>query len=108
MSRLGAFAASFGLPLVCFLEAFLCNDISGCPVPSALHPKNLTVAKLKEEAGWPVAGLRGLINLDATGWVLAYYGLSLSLQAILPGIEAEGAELGSGGRLKYKFNGQSI
>lgn len=96
---------SFALPILCYLAAFLCNDISGCPVPSALHPRILSVAKLKEEAGWPTKGLLGLVDLETAGWTLAYYGFSLLQQAILPGAEVTGVELCSGGRLKYKFNG---
>lgn len=62
--------------------------------------------KLKDETGWPSNGLLGLVSLETAGWVLAYYGFSLVLQMILPGVEVEGVELGSGGRLKYKFNGK--
>ncbi|MCJ1244143.1 erg24, C-14 sterol reductase [Trapelia coarctata] len=99
---LGAFATSFGLPLVCYLASFLCNDIFGCPVPSALHPSTLTLEKLKQETGWP--GILGLASFKVTGWVCAYYFFSLFLQAVLPGVESEGVVLSSGGRLKYKFN----
>lgn len=106
-SRFGAFATSFGLPLVCYLATFLCNDVSGCPIPTALHPSTLTVAKLKEETGWPEDGVLGLATTRVTLWVLAYYLFSLVLQTALPGVESEGVELGSGGRLKYKFNGES-
>ena len=102
---LGAFAASLGLPLVCYLAAFLCNDVSGCPVPSALHPRSLTLNKLKEEVGWPADGILGLASFRVVGWVLAYYLLSLVLYTVLPGQEVEGPELRSGGKLKYKFNG---
>ncbi|KAL8822494.1 MAG: hypothetical protein Q9191_006770 [Dirinaria sp. TL-2023a] len=64
----------------------------------------LTITKLKEEAGWPAAGVLGLVDLETAGWVLGYYSLSLLLQVILPGTEAQGVELSSGGKLKYKFN----
>lgn len=101
--RFGAFATSFGLPLVCYLASFLCNDITGCPVPSILQPSNLTLDKLKEETGWP--GIFRLGSFKVTGFVLAYYFLSLVLQTVLPGVETEGVKLASGGRLKYKFNG---
>ena len=101
---LGAFATSFGLPLVCYLATFLCNDISGCPIPSALHPSGLTIAKLKQETGWP--GFQKLASIKVTAWVLGYYLLSLVLQAALPGVETEGVELQTGGRLRYKFNGR--
>ena len=103
----GAFATSLGLPLVCYLASFLCNEVSGCPVPSALHPSSLTIAKLKQETGWPEKGILGLGSLEVTGYVLAYYFLSLVLQVVLPGVERQGVELKSGGRLKYKFNGET-
>ena len=103
---IGAFATSLGLPLVCYLAAFLCNDVSGCPVPSTLHPRSLTLNKLKEEAGWPTDGVLGLASLTVTGWVLAYYLFGLVLYVALPGQEMEGPELRTGGKLKYKFNGK--
>ncbi|MCJ1432081.1 erg24, C-14 sterol reductase [Xylographa pallens] len=98
----GAFATSFGLPLVCYLASFLCNDIAGCPVPSVLHPSSLSLERLKQETGWP--GITGLGSFKVTGYVLAYYFLSLVLQTVLPGVERDGLRLASGGRLKYKFN----
>ena len=68
-----------------------------------LHPSSLTIEKLKQETGWP--GVVGLGSFKVTGYVLAYYFLSLVLQTVLPGVESEGLKLASGGRLKYKFNG---
>ncbi|KAL8869421.1 MAG: hypothetical protein Q9198_007891 [Flavoplaca austrocitrina] len=100
----GALVLSLGLPLVCYLAAFVCNDVSGCPIPSALHPRSLTLAKLKEEAGWPQNGIWGLASLRVSGFVLAYYLLSLVLQAALPGLVQQGVKLRSGARLEYKFN----
>ena len=104
MVSIGAFATSFGLPLVCYLAVFLCNDKTGCPVPSALHPSSLTLDKLKEETGWP--GWLGLLDAEVMMNVLGYYLFSLILHASLPGTEVEGTPLLSGGKLKYKFNGQ--
>lgn len=86
--------------------AFLCNDVSGCPVPSILHPRSLTLGKFKEEAGWPRDGFKGLASLRVTGFVLVYYFFSLVLQAVLPGVVVPGLQLRSGGRLEYKFNGR--
>ena len=106
--RIGAFATSFGLPLVCYLGSFLCNDVAGCPIPSILHPSILTLEKLKKEAGWPEDGILGLGSFKVTGFVLAYYFSSLVLQTILPGEESQGVVLTSGGRLKYKFNGNLV
>ncbi len=107
-SRLGAFGISFGLPLVTYLMTFLCNDVSGCPVPSVLHPSSLTIDKLKQDVGWPEDGLWGLTSFKVTGFVLAYYLLSLILYRVLPGEVAEGTQLPSGGKLKYKFNSMSL
>lgn len=104
ISRLGAFGISFGLPIVCYLMTFLCNDISGCPVPSVLTPSTLTLETLKQEVGWPAEGIRGLASWDVSAKVLGYYLFSLILHRVLPGEEVEGVELASGGRLKYKFN----
>ncbi|KAL9009690.1 MAG: hypothetical protein Q9173_005304 [Seirophora scorigena] len=101
---LGAFVITLGLPFICYLAAFLCNDISGCPIPSALHPRTLTLAKLRNEAGWPQDGLKGLASFRVTGFVLAYYLFSLILQAALPGLVVQGVQLRSGGRMEYKFN----
>ncbi|KAE9379205.1 Delta(14)-sterol reductase-like protein [Stipitochalara longipes BDJ] len=100
----GAFAISFGLPLAVYLATFLCNDISGCPVPSALSPSTLTIEQLKKDVGWPANGIWGLASWDVSAKVLGYYLLSMILQRVLPGIEAVGTELVSGGRLRYKFN----
>ncbi|KAL8739356.1 MAG: hypothetical protein Q9190_007847 [Brigantiaea leucoxantha] len=104
----GAFAISLGLPLVCYLVTFLCNDVAGCPVPSSLQPKSLTFAKLKEESGWPENGILGLMSFRVTSLVLAYYLFSLVLQAALPGVVTQGLPLRSGARLEYKFNGTSF
>lgn len=101
---IGALGVSFGLPIIVYLASFLCNDVSGCPVPSALSPSTLTLEKLKRDVNWPAEGIWGLFDTKVTRWVLGYYFLSLALQAALPGDTVEGVELASGGRLRYKFN----
>ena len=106
--RLGAVGISFGLPIVCYLTTFLCNDISGCPIPSILSPSTLTVDTLKREIGWPADGVLGLASWDVFMKVLGYYLLSLILHRVLPGENAMGATLSSGGRLRYKFNSTSL
>lgn len=105
--RLGAFGISFGLPILCYLFTFLCNDISGCPVPSVLSPSTITIKALKQEVGWPSNGVWGLASWDVSAKVLGYYLLSLILHRVLPGERAEGVELACGGKLKYKFNSWS-
>lgn len=87
-----------------YLSTFLCNDISGCPVPSALSPSTLTIDALKKDVGWPAEGISGLASWDVSAKVLGYYLFSLILHRVLPGEEVEGVELTSGGKLKYKFN----
>lgn len=101
---LGAFVISFGLPLVVYLCTFLCNDLTGCPVPSVLSPSNLTLSRLRYEVGWPRDGVWGLASWDVTVKVLGYYLLSAILYRILPGEVLEGTELACGGKLQYKFN----
>ena len=64
----------------------------------------MTLQKLKAQTTWPENGLAGLFEPEVLAWTLAYYGLSLVLQLLLPGVESEGIALGTGGRHKYKFN----
>jgi len=112
----GAIIISFGLPLVCYIFAFLCNDVAGTPPPSLRSPSALFTAPtlstksgwqhgldtLKRETGWP--GVGGLLNVEAVLGTLVWYGWSLLLYVVLPAQEVEGTELASGGRLKYRFN----
>ncbi|KAL2826881.1 ergosterol biosynthesis ERG4/ERG24 [Aspergillus cavernicola] len=100
----GGFAIIFGLPVLLYGFTFLCNDVSGCPAPSLLHPSTLTIDQLKEEVGWPEGGVRALYDTKVFLWVLSYYLLQLVLYVVLPGQEVEGTELACGGRLRYKFN----
>ena len=69
-----------------------------------MHPTSLTLSKLKEETGWP--GITGLGSFEVTAYVLAYYLTSMVLLTVLPGVESQGVELTSGGRLNYKLNGK--
>ncbi|KAK1775194.1 ergosterol biosynthesis ERG4/ERG24 [Copromyces sp. CBS 386.78] len=101
---IGAFAITFGLPILVHVFNLFCNDISGCPAPSLLHPKSLDLDQLKREIGWPENGVFGLFSWSATLWTLAYHALSLVQYRILPGHHVEGTELSTGGRLKYKLN----
>ena len=87
-----------------YVFAFACNDVTGCPAPSLLHPKTFDINQLKREVGWPVEGIWGLGSWKATGATLAYYALSLVLYRVLPATEAEGTVLANGGRLPYRFN----
>jgi len=93
------------LPILCYTFAFVCNDVTGCPAPSLLHPRSLTLDALKADINWP--GFAGLLNAKAFGWTLAYYASSFVLYALLPAKEVDGVELRTGGRLKYHFNGET-
>jgi delta14-sterol reductase len=104
---LGAVAFIFGLSTLIYAFTFLCNDVSGCPVPSLLNPSTLSLNKLKKEAGWPQGGIKAFFDMQVTLWVLSYYFLSLALYVFLPGEVVEGTELACKGRLRYKFNGMN-
>ncbi|KKK27187.1 delta(14)-sterol reductase [Aspergillus rambellii] len=101
---IGAFGIVFGLPVLIYAFTFLCNDVTGCPAPSLLHPSTLTLDRLKEEVAWPEGGIRAFYDTEVTLWVLSYYLLSLVLYVVLPGQVADGTELACGGKLRYKFN----
>lgn len=117
---IGASLISFGLPVACYAFAFLCNDVSGCPAPSLLSPSKLftspiyssksgwqhAVDTLAKDVGWP--GWMGLINVEGALGALGWYALSLLLYVALPAHEVNGTELRSGGKLKYRFNGESV
>ncbi|CEJ82042.1 Putative Ergosterol biosynthesis protein ERG4/ERG24 [[Torrubiella] hemipterigena] len=100
----GAAGISFGLPILCYVFTFVCNDISGCPAPSLLSPKTFSLDQLKREAGWPEDGIWGLASWKASAAMAAYYLLNLILYRVLPAQEVEGTVLATGGRLKYRFN----
>jgi hypothetical protein len=118
LPSIGAALISFGLPIGCYAFAFLCNDVTGCPAPSLLSPSKLftpstitnksgfqnALDTLATEVGWP--GFAGLLNTEAVLGTLAWYAISFLLYVVLPAQEVEGTELRSGGKLKYRFNGE--
>ncbi|ROV87193.1 hypothetical protein VSDG_09937 [Cytospora chrysosperma] len=102
---LGAAGVSFGLPILLYLFTFACNDVSGCPAPLLLDNwKTIRIEDLKREVGWPADGIHGFVSWEVTKWTLAYYLFNAALYFFLPATQAEGAELSSGGRLKYRLN----
>lgn len=102
---LGAAGVSFGLPILLYVFTFACNDVSGCPAPLLLSNwKTIQLEDLKHEVGWPTNGIQELVSWEATKWTLAYYLFNAVLYRILPATETEGADLASGGRLKYRLN----
>ena len=118
LTRPGVTLISIGLPLLCYVFAFVCNDVSGCPAPSLRSPVELFTAPLgsrmpgwwhgreilKKEVGWP--GWTGLLNVEAVAGTAFWYALSLALWAVLPAHEVAGVELVSGGKMKYRLNGR--
>lgn len=101
---MGAAGVAFGLPVLLYVFTFACNDVSGCPAPPLLSPKSIDLNELKREVGWPADGVWGLASWSVTGWTLAYYLFNAVLYRVLPATEADGVQLSSGGRLKYRMN----
>lgn len=80
--------------------------MTGCPAPALLSPQTLSWEVLKSQVPWPENGLAGFASWKATGWMVAYYLLSLLLYRVLPATEVYGTKLRESGRpLKYRFNG---
>jgi delta14-sterol reductase len=85
-----------------------CNDVSGCPAPALLEPRTLSWQKLKSQIPWPADGISGFMSWEVTGWLFAYYLLSLVLYRVLPAEHVLGTKLRESGRpLEYRFNGRS-
>src|SRR5271163_4634053 len=102
LSSPGAAAIVFGLPVLMNFFYFTCNDVFGCPAPALLDPRTLTWEKLKAQIPWPQDGIWGFASWEATGWMLAYYLLSLILYRVLPAHEVYGTKLREFDRpLKY-------
>ncbi|KAK4083684.1 uncharacterized protein Triagg1_1346 [Trichoderma aggressivum f. europaeum] len=102
---LGTSAIVFGLPVLLYFFYFTCNDVAGCPAPALLEPRSLTLAELTSQIPWPEDGIWGFASWKVSGWVAAYYLLSLVLYRLLPGQEIYGTKLRESGRpLKYKLN----
>ena len=91
------------MPLTCYAFAFGCNEISGCPAPSLLHPRDIKLEKLEREVGWP--GVLGLLNREAVLVGIGIYLYSLLSLVLLPAHEVEGVALSLGGKLSYRLNG---
>ncbi|KAK7413843.1 erg24, C-14 sterol reductase [Neonectria punicea] len=102
---LGATGIVFGLPVLMNVLFLGCNDRSGCPAPALRNFSTLSWDKLRFEISWPKNGLSGFFSWEVTGWLLAYYLLSLILYRVLPAHELYGTKLRESGRpLKYRFN----
>ncbi|RAL16217.1 ERG4/ERG24 ergosterol biosynthesis protein [Aspergillus homomorphus CBS 101889] len=102
---LGAAAITFGLPVLLYAFAFACNDVSGCPVPTLLQPRDLTWEKLKADAGLLNVSLSSFLSWKVTSVTVAYYVFGLFIWKILPAKEVHGTKLVHHDRsLLYRFN----
>ena len=97
---------SVGLPILTYTITFACNETSGCPAPSLLHPWSFRLDTLADEIGW--FGRNTIFNFKTVIATLGYYALLFFLYGILPALEVEGTELRNGHRIKYRFNGKSL
>jgi len=100
----GAFFISFILPVVVYIFAFACNDVTGCPPPSLLHPSTLTLTQLKREVGWPAEGVLGLFSWEALLATIGYVLVNAILYRVLPAEQVQGVKLRNGERLNYRLN----
>jgi delta14-sterol reductase len=103
---LGAAAITFGLPLLLYIFAFACNDLAGCPIPPLLHPRSLSLEKVKADTGLLNARMANFFSWEVTLVTVAYYIWGLLLWRILPAKQVYGTKLVHHGRpLSYRFNG---
>lgn len=104
LDSLGAAGIVFGLPVIVYSFFFFCNDISGCPAPALLGLRSLSWQSLKAQIPWP-GDFASFASWEATGWVAAYYLLSLILYRALPSQQIKGTKLRESSQsLEYRFN----
>lgn len=97
---------TFGLPVLLYVFAVSCNDLTGCPALPSVHPKPSFWGTLRVGTGWP-DGVWDFFSFRVLIAVLAYYLLSMVLWRMLPAQELYGTKLVHHGRpLKYRLNGK--
>ena len=75
--------------------------------PISRSSSGSSFASVDVQIPWPEDGIRGFASLLVTGWVLAYYLVSLVLFRMLPATEVLGTKLRESGKpLQYRFNGE--
>ena len=99
---IGVSVLTTALPVVCYALTLFCNDISGCPVPSLLHPSTFSWERLKEDVGYQ--GISTFFNFKSLAAVIGWFTFNLIQEAFLPAPIVEGTKLVSGGKLKYRMN----
>lgn len=92
----GALGISIGLPLLCNVLYFTCNE-NGCPASwSSLAPYTQMLEKTK------------LFSMQAMSVYLAWFFGLVWLDLLVPGKEVKGTTLRDGTALRYKFNGKNV
>lgn len=97
---------SIGLPACAYFMLLACNDISGCPAPSLLHPSTFTLDKFARDINW--RGPSTIFKWEAMLATVGYHLLIVLLHGIMPYTEAYGLELQKGGRIKYRMNSKLV
>ncbi|TFY76728.1 hypothetical protein EWM64_g7286 [Hericium alpestre] len=99
LGPIGAFAVTFGVPVMTYALYFGCNENSGgCPPPLSTIPDSASAA-LSNPEWW-----KGLWDPYAVKLYFGWYAFCVAAWAILPGDWVEGSQLRNGGHQKYKIN----
>lgn len=99
----GAAFVSLTVPLTLYGLYFTCSEASGgCPPPLWSIPFNFVRAV--QDKDWWLNLFDAQASIAYAGW----YAFTLVAWYILPGDWVEGTELRTGGRIKYKINGESL
>ena len=92
--------------MLLYAFAFLCNDVSGCPVPALLQPRDFTWEQFKVDTGLLNISLSSFLTWEVMLVTIAYYVFGLFLWNILPARQVHGTKLVHHDRpLSYRFNG---
>jgi delta14-sterol reductase len=95
----GAFAITFGVPILTYVLYFACNESGGCPPPiQSLYP-SLAQAVSDPAFWWK------LWDPKAFAIYYSWYAFCLVTWAILPGDWVQGTQLRNGKYQQYKING---
>lgn len=97
----GALAITLGVPFTTYALYFGCSESSGgCPPPLATIPTNVSHS-LSSPTFW-----KSLWDTQSFLMYCGWYSFCVLAWYFLPGDWVEGVQLRTGGRKKYKINGQ--
>ncbi|THH20554.1 hypothetical protein EW146_g838 [Bondarzewia mesenterica] len=100
LGPLGAFAVSFGVPVLTYALYFSCNEASGgCPPTPLSSLLPLVQQALSDPEWW-----KGLWDAQAAVMYLGWYAFCVLAWAILPGDWVQGSQLRNGKYQHYKIN----